>query len=455
MKDLLVLLVAIAIVVACGNNRDVATEAIKPLVNSKINNVDWVKDAVIYEVNLRQYTAEGSFKAFTQEIPRLKDLGVDILWLMPIHPIGQKNRKGSLGSYYSIKNYGEVNPEFGSKEDFRQLIEKAHSNGMYVLLDWVANHTAWDHIWLTEHPDWYAKDSTGNFYGPFDWSDVAQLNYQNNDLRAEMTNEMEYWVREFDIDGFRCDVAGMVPQAFWEATRKKLDAIKPVFMLAEDEAEYMFLENAFDMNYGWEFHHIMNKLAKGDANVNDVKKYFRKSDSIYAKNCLRMHFITNHDENSWNGTEYERLGDGVKTFALLSFTVPGMPLLYSGQEYGLNKRLEFFEKDTIDANSENEYTAFYKSLINLKKSNPLLWNGLDGGNLKILNAKNKNVLCFMRFTDEKELFVVLNLSPEKQTFTAPLGLTGAYKEYFKGTTEVLTEGDKIILKPWEYKVYIE
>lgn len=252
-----------------------------------VTHTEWSKNAIIYEVNVRQFTPEGTFIEFEKHLPRLKEMGVDILWLMPINPIGKKNRKGSLGSYYSVKDYKAVNPEFGNMDDLKNLVKKAHDLGMYVILDWVANHTAWDNKMIVDHPEWYTKDSAGNFVSPFDWTDVVDLNYENKALRDYMTGALKFWVEEADIDGYRCDVAGMVPVEFWDRARAELDKIKTVFMLAEAE-EVKHHKNAFDMSYAWEFHHIMNEIAKGNKNANDAAEYFIKNDSVYPEDAYRM-----------------------------------------------------------------------------------------------------------------------------------------------------------------------
>ena len=448
------LLVLTVSFLACNSQKKEGETVKTPVVETKVKHPEWSKNAVIYEVNIRQYTHEGTFKAFTEQIPRLKNLGIDILWIMPIHPIGVKNRKGTLGSYYSVQNYKAVNPNFGTLDDFKALVNKAHELGMHVIIDWVANHTAWDNPWMTEHPDWYAKDSTGNFYSPFDWTDVVKLDYNNADMESAMINALEYWVKETTIDGYRCDVAGEVPVSFWEKARKALDEIKPVLMLAENENEPKLLENAFDMNYSWSVHHLMNMLAQGKASLKDIKETYVIEDSIYSKDCYRMQFITNHDENSWNGTEFERLGDGVKTFAVMYFTIPGMPLLYTGQEIGMNKRLSFFEKDEI-SNTHKEYFDFYKSLISLKHDNQLFWNGAAGGDFEILDIASDSVLAFKRSTSMKDAFVILNLTGNPQKYTTPSGMAGAYTDYFAGDSKVMDEGDENTLSPWEYEIYLE
>lgn len=423
---------------------------------SQVHFPEWSNDAVIYEVNVRQYTPEGTFEAFSEHLPRLKELGVEILWFMPIYPISEKNRKGTLGSYYAISDYTGVNPEFGTFDDFKQLVDEAHSMGFKVLLDWVANHTGWDGPWIENHPEWFTHDSLGNIVSPVaDWTDVADLNYDNTQMRAAMIDAMQYWVSEANIDGFRCDVAGMVPVDFWNDARAALDSIKPVFMLAEDEAEPELLHKAFNINYGWEFHHIMNSIAQGEADANAVAEYYTKVDSVYPKGSYMMHFTSNHDENSWNGTVYERMGDAVKTMAALSFTLPGMPLIYSGQEAGNNKRLEFFEKDEIDW-SKLEMQQFYAKLIDLKQQNKALWNGCEGGDIQFIdNSANNNLIIFTRNSNNNCLVCAFNLSEQKQSDSFSKNtLNGECINAMTGEKTKLT-GDEIIeLEAWEYKIFI-
>jgi glycosidase len=335
---------------------------------------DWAKYATIYEVNIRQYTSAGTINAFGEHLPRLRDLGVDILWFMPIQPIGKEKRKGLLGSYYSIQDYTAVNPEFGTLEDFKRLVHRAHGMGFKVVLDWVANHSAWDNAWINKDPDWYTKDNEGNMIAPYDWTDVADLNYDMYYMRQAMTEAMLFWVQEADIDGFRCDVAGEVPLDFWEDTRARLDQEKEIWMIAEDGSQYWLLNKAFNANYGWHFHHLMNQVAKGKTEASDLIHHFDDIQRNYPEGSYPMQFITNHDENSWAGTVFERLGEGHKAFATLSFTVPGMPLMYSGQEAGLNKRLKFFDKDVIDW-SDTSLQSFYTDLNDLKAQHPALWSG--------------------------------------------------------------------------------
>jgi len=416
---------------------------------------EWTKNSVLYEVNIRQYTPEGTFKAFESHLPRLKELGVDILWIMPIHPISEKNRKGSLGSYYAVKDYKGINPEFGTLEDFKSLVNKAHEMGFKVIIDWVANHTGWDNQWITDHKDWYTQGSLGNVIPPNpDWSDIADLNFDSQPMRRAMIDAMDYWVKETNIDGFRCDVAWGVPQDFWEAATASLDSIKPVYMLAEDEDHPAFLEKAFESNYAWKLHHILNEVAQGKKTAADIQKYYTDSVNKYAPGAFPMQFITNHDENSWQGTEYERMGEAVKTFATLTFTIEGIPLLYSGQEAGLNKRLLFFEKDTINW-SNLEMQKYYQSLISLKKSNEALWNGTAGAPMVFVETSApQNMLAFTREKDKNQVLAVFNLSAQPVEATIQLTQAGDYTEYFSGQSMRLEKGSTIKLDKWGYQVFV-
>jgi len=425
----------------------------------KANYPDWAKNAVIYEVNIRQYTPEGTFKAFEANLPRLKELGVDILWIMPINPIGVKDRKvpegskTSLGSYYSVKDYKGINPEFGNEADFKTLVNKAHELGFKVIIDWVANHSSRDNEWITAHPDWYMKDSTGKILAPFDWTDVAKLNYANKDMRAAMIDAMKYWVSNCDIDGFRCDVAGEVPVDFWDEARAELEKVKPMFMLAENEDHPELCKKAFDMNYGWGMHSVMHNVAQGKDSVGQISRQVMKMDSLMPKNAMQMNFVTNHDENSWNGTVTEKFGDGGKAFAVLTYTLPGMPLIYSGQEAGLNKRLKFFTKDTINW-SNTELVPFYQTLNKLKHSNEALLNPPYGGTFeKIKNSESSKVLSFLREKGSVKVLVILNLTAAPVTFSLKGdAVTDSYKDVFTNEDVTIQKGETIGLDAWGYKV---
>ncbi len=420
---------------------------------SRVVHPEWSLSANIYEVNVRQFTDDGTLRSFLRHVPRLRRMGVDILWFMPIQPIGEENRKGPLGSYYSIKDYKEVNPEFGTFDDFLTVVSLAHDLGMKVILDWVANHTAWDHAWVTRHPEWYAKDKNGNMFYPADWEDVVQLDYNNKEMRAAMLDAMKFWVTQADIDGFRCDVAAMVPTDFWDNARKELDKIKPVFMLAEaDEAELLI--NAFDMDYGWKLHHITNDIARKKANANDIQLYFDELEKRFPRGAYRMNFTSNHDENSWNGTVFERYGDGAQAFAVLMATLPGMPLIYTGQEAALDKRLEFFDRDPVDW-KDLQLKDFYRTLNLLKRNNSALWNGDFGGALqRIATTDNEAVYAFTRTKDDNVVMVVLNLTdqPVEIELTGD-DYAGTYVNVFTREKISFTGNNKMDLAPWDYYVY--
>ena len=431
--------------IACKN-------ATKTVATIPVQHPDWSYDATIYEVNVRQYTPEGTFKAFETHLPRLQKLGVKILWIMPINPIGIEARKGKLGSYYSVKDYKAINPEYGNLADFKQLVKKAHELGFKVIVDWVANHSSRDNAWTREHPEWYKKDSTGKIATQYDWTDVAKLDFKSTEMRAAMQEAMEYWIKEAGIDGFRCDVAGEVPVDFWNQTYAKLKTIKSdLFMLAEAEKPVL-QDSAFDMSYAWEFHALMNGIAQGKKKVSDIDKYLKKQDSLYKPNAYRMLFTSNHDENSWNGTEFERMKDAAKTFAAFTFVMPGMPLIYTGQEAGFNKRLRFFERDTVKF-PVNEYATFYQQLVDLKKNNTALWNGEKGALLVKVTSSVPEVYAFIRQNDKDKVFAVFNLSPKKQKVTLDATTYAGKYTSFPGNTSVdVTPKLTYTLNPWEYKI---
>lgn len=450
MRKISILLFAAFLLFACKSN-----ETTEPVVTVSGEHADWVYDATIYEVNVRQYTTEGTFSAFEQHIPRLQELGVDILWFMPIQTIGEVERKGTLGSYYSIQNYTEVNGEFGTLQDFKSVVDKAHASGMKVILDWVANHTSRDAVWL-ENEDWYVTDSDGKIVAPYDWSDVAKLNYNNEDMRDAMVQSMLWWVHETDIDGFRCDVANEVPTDFWLRVTDSLKAIKPdIFMLAEAE-EPELNNKIFDAYYAWDFHHKMNIVAKGEGNVDSLRLSLNKMNSRFDDRAIPMYFTSNHDENSWNGTEFERMGDAASTFAALTYVLPGMPLIYNGQEVGFNRRLEFFEKDNIDwtaSSSEHDFTNLYEQLNALKKSNSVLFTQeKDGEMVEIENNMSDKVWSFKRVKGENEVHCVFNFTDEDVFVSFDEAIAGeGFKEFPGETSSDVIESVK--LKAWEYKLY--
>ena len=418
---------------------------------------DKIAGTTIYEVNIRQHTREGTFNAFAQDLPRLKDLGVGVLWIMPIHPIGKENRKEPLGSYYSVQDYTAVNPEFGTMDDFKNLVKQVHDLGMYVILDWVPNHTARDHAWTREHPEYYTKDEEGNItYEKISdddiWWDTALLNHKNPNTRKAMINEMRFWVEEADIDGFRCDHAGHeIPLYFWEEVTAELDQIKDIFWLAEWEGARMHIE--FDATYGWDLLGISEDIVKGTKTATDAANWIEEDMHEYGRRPFRMTMITNHDKNSWNGTIFERFGEEThKTFATMIFTAYGIPMIYGGQEVGINKRLKFFEKDNIDWSDPMNLQPFYKQLVSLKANNEALWAGNIGGIPERINA-DEHVYAFKRDKGENKVIGIFNLSGDSQNLTlTDSGVYGEYKDYFtEDTYDLSSEG--LSLAPWQYLVF--
>ncbi|SFQ70874.1 Glycosidase [Flavobacterium akiainvivens] len=431
-----------------------------------------MENAVIYEANIRNYSPEGTFNEFTKDIPKLKELGVKVVWLMPVYPISMKRRKATadksieditdpaekkkyLGSYYAITDYTAINPDLGTLEDFQKLVKTAHDNGMYVILDWVANHTGWDHKWITEHPEYYEKNKKGEVTDPLNpetgepwgWTDVAHLDYKSKTLYEPMTNEMLYWVKEQGIDGFRCDVADNVPTEFWNYAIPKLKEVKPVFMLMESDKEYL-LKGQFDMGYGWVAHHLMNDVAKGKKQVVDLKKFLAERPGKYEADDIFMNFTSNHDENAWNGTEYERLDGGAEAFAALTYVMPGMPLIYTGQEYDVKKRLKFFEQDPIDKNAGKMF-AVYEKLGKLKNENPALNGGKKPASFKLLyTSDTESVLAFEREKDGKKVIYVANLSKQPITFNIPVD--GTFTNYMTGEKVTFKDKQKIEAEGWQY-----
>ena len=461
MKKIILTTIVLAIIISCKKETAVSATSEIAAVTSEL-----AENAIIYEANIRQYSPEGTFNAFAKDIPKLKKLGVKVLWLMPIHEIGMKNRKAKgdvsieaitdtvekkkyLGSHYSIKDYRSLNANYGTKEDFQKLVNEAHKNGIYVIIDWVANHTSWDHDWITQHPDYYTRDKAGKMIAPFDWTDVAELDFNNKNLRKAMLDDMKYWLTEFNIDGFRCDVAGEVPTDFWNTATTELNKIKPVFMLAEAEKADLMVK-AFDMQYGWEAHHVLNGIAQGKKTVKDWDNYVIKIDSVFQKDDIFMNFTSNHDENSWNGTEYERMGDAVEVFAAMTFAIPGMPLIYNGQEYDLNKRLRFFEKDTIP-HTVGKMGAIYEKLGKLKVENEALHGGKNAASyIRIVTSDDIAILAFERSKNGKKVIFVANLTKQPKQFTLPTG--GEFTDYMSGQKITLSKGQKHDFKPWQYLI---
>lgn len=429
----------------------------KPHNYVELKHPEWSKNATIYEVNVRQYTPEGTFKAFEPHLARLKEMGIDIIWLMPVNPIGVKNRKGTLGSEYSVKDYYAVNPEFGTMDDLKSLVKKIHEMGMYVIIDWVANHSAWDNKLAEEHPDWYTKTAEGNFQPTpwYDWGDIIDFDYNNPELRQYMTEALKYWVKEADIDGYRCDVAGFIPVDFWENVRTELDAIKPVFMLAEWESRDLH-KKAFDMTYSWSLWDKMKDVTTGKKNIGGLVEYMAHDVNTFPPDAYRMTFTENHDKNAWEGNQFTNFGDGIKTCMVMASTVNGMPLVYSGQEAGLNRSLKFFDKDPIEW-KQHPFFDIYKQLFALKHINQALWNGNQGGEMvRIFNNKPDQIISFSREKNGDKVILILNFSDKPVTVKLnSTHHTGTYTELFTNKSFILKGDDEFNLPAWGYLVLVK
>lgn len=429
---------------------------------------EWIENAVIYEANLRQGTPERNLKGLQKRLPQLKDLGVDIVWLMPIHPISEKNRKGTLGSYYAVKDYKAVNPEFGTLEDLKEFVRTAHSHGMKVILDEVCNHTGCDNAWVTEHPEYYARNEKGEMFGPFDWTDTYKLDYSNPATVEAMSDALKFWITDADIDGYRCDVAGEVPTEFWAKVIPELNAIKPVFMLAE--ASKPELLNYFNADYAWPMKDVFNDIAatqgvnryavehdqrRQKADAQSILALLKKLDKDYPSGSIHMNMVTNHDLNSWEGTEFERYGEGLGAFAVLSYTLPGMPMLYTGQEVGFNHPFEFFETDTVQPNyTPNQLTTFYEMLNSLKHTNSALNASGQLDTMTVWNNMDRDVLAFTREdASGNKVTVMVNLASEdaQLTFTDLAPSADSMVNYFTGAPAELPNH----LGPWQYVVWVQ
>ena len=426
---------------------------------TKQNNnthADWSYSAVLYEMNIRQLTPEGTLRAAEKKLEFLHSMGIDAIWMMPIYPIGEENRKGSLGSYYSIQDYCAVNPEFGTIEDFDSFVAKAHSLGMKILLDWVANHTARDAKWLkTKSADWYEREADGTAKIPWDWSDTAKLNYANHDVWRGQIEAMRFWVEKHNIDGFRCDMAMLVPIEFWQQAAAVLHAVKPdIFMLAEAEELNLF-DKAFDMCYAWEIHHMMCDIAKGERRVWDLRNTMYADRERYPNSAMKMMFTSNHDENSWSGSEFDRFGAAREVMTALTFVwEAAMPLLYTGQEVGYNHSFEFFERDYIPAEKyqECEDTELYRKLIALKHSQPALQAGERGGRtIEIENNAKDCLMTFVRELGDSRVVAIMNLSPYTIHANYNNGIyAGEYTNAITGEKVLLPVHLEQDIEPWGY-----
>ena len=466
MRNITILLITI-LIASCQSTKE---EARSPQPRPEVNDTGTpiskqnIAHSVLYEANIRQYSSEGTFNAFTKDLPVLKEMGVKVIWLMPINPISSSKSKGPLGSYYAVSDYTKVNPEFGTLEDFKFLVKKAHSLGMYIILDWVPGHTGWDHVWMEDNSDFYLKNKKGEIIDPIDfrtgksfgWTDVADLNYDNLEMQEALGKAMFYWVKEINIDGYRIDQAYAVPQTFYDKTFKALREIKPIFLLAETDIYHpggLGLISKFDASYDWPGHSLSKDVAKGVKSANDFARHIDFTLKRYGKENILVNFVSNHDENSWNGTIKESYGPASHVFTALNYTTPGMPLIYSGQEYDLNKRLRFFEKDSFPKNTGKTMELLLQ-LGALKNNHKALASGKNGGSYKrLLNTKNKQVFSFERGKEGDTLVVIANLSKDYAQFTMPL--EGMYRRYEDYKPKRLSASYQYDMKPWEFWILIK
>jgi cyclomaltodextrinase / maltogenic alpha-amylase / neopullulanase len=434
----------------------------QPIVHAAVpqDSTLWSYNLSVYEVNVRQYTKAGTFAAFGTHLDRLKDLGAGVLWFMPIHPIGSKNRVGSLGSYYSVKDYYGINPEFGTMNDFKALVDSIHGKGMYVILDWVANHTSWDNDLTLTHPDYYQKSATGAFIAPpgTNWTDVIQLNYNNPEVRTYMIDAMKYWITAAHIDGFRFDAASMVPIGFWSLAASELKKMKPgIFMIVEDQAT-KYYPAGLDATYAWSYYGfgsgVLIQMAKGSNNAATFNTFVVNENSQYPGNAHRLYFTSNHDENSWYGTDMELFGNAAESFIALSLVFRDIPLIYSGQEAGLNHRLQFFDKDEI-VWQPSPRVKVYSTLLQLKKRNSALWNGTFGGfPIRVPTSNDANVYAFSRSNGGNKVCGIFNLSSIAQSFRlSDSSASGLYRDVLTDSTVMLSPNDQMTLGAWGYKVF--
>jgi len=463
MRHTLLPLLLAAIFFSCQNPPSVPVQTSAPAaLSDRPTEPDWVPNAVLYECNVRQFSPEGNLAGVRQQLPRLKDLGITVLWLMPIHPIGLEKRKESpsdLGSPYSVVDYYAVNPDFGTADDLRGLVQDAHAQGIKVILDWVPNHTAWDAVWMKTHPEYYTKIN-GQFTAPLNehggstgWDDCADLDYTNPALRRAMIAAMQHWVRTCDVDGFRCDMAGLVPADFWREARPALDSVKPVFLLSEWQDEPLHFK-AFNANYGWKWKDVTKDIWAGKQTARSLDTLLHFLNGLYPEGYYQMYFTQNHDENTWNGSEADLYGASADAFNVLAFTWQGVPMVYSGQEDASEQRLAFFKKDPIRWKDYSK-TAFFYKLCSLKRSNRALDAGLNGGPVvKIPTDADDAVYAFTREKNGDRVIVVLNLSKQPRTVTLRPddSAAGAYMSLFTASTVQVTKEMTLNLKPWEYLV---
>ncbi len=408
--------------------------------------VSWAKSSNVYEVNIRQYTPEGTFAAFQKHLSRLQEMGVKILWLMPITPISIEKRQGTLGSYYACSSYTKINPEFGTLDNFKDLVTEVHARGMKLIIDWVANHTGSDHHWTKEHPEWYHRNEHGEFYDRNGWADVIDLDYAQMEMRNEMVRSMQYWINECDIDGFRCDMAHLVPLDFWSGARKSCDIIKPLFWLAEtDDNNY---HHVFDATYAWSWMHKSEQFFKGHCPFHEFMHELKRLREL-PLDCYKLMFTSNHDENSWNGTEYEKYGEAAKALAVLCCTFGDLPLIYSGQELPNMKRLKFFDKDVIEW-TEPSLHSFYQTLLQIRSI-----DAIKHGSVECIGNDSMKVTSYIRKHENSILLVLINFSPEEKVAVnlSDDNIHGSFTSAFSGLNYEFNKNIQFELGAWSYLVY--
>lgn len=419
---------------------------------------NWINSTNVYEVNVRQYTPEGTFNAFAAEMPRLRAMGVETLWFMPITPIAQQHKKGTMGSPYACSDYTAINPEFGTIGDFIALVKGAQELGFKVIIDWVANHTGWDHVWTKSHPEYYKKDGeTGTFKIASGMDDIIELDYDNAEMRLAMIESMRYWITTTGIDGFRCDLASWVRVDFWRQARTALEETKNLFWLAEmdpiESREYM---QVFDAAYTWKWMHTTEDFYKKQLPLSTLTQLLHDYNDNAGDHPVKLWFTSNHDENSWNGTEYEKYGDAALLFAVHSFTWDGIPLIYSGQELPNHKRLQFFDKDTIAWDGQYQMASFYSTLLSLRRRNAAL-HAAEETITTYLPAigSNENVLAFLRSNGKEEVLVLLNFSADETNIRLDDAvLKGQFTNVFFPQAQLNFPFDEpFVMRPWQYLVY--
>lgn len=419
-------------------------------------HISWSRNAVLYEMNVRQLTPEGTLAAAAERLGFLHELGIDAVWLMPHYPIGAVSRKGSLGSYYSIRDYCAVNPELGTMADFDAFVRRAHALGIKVLIDWVANHTSRDARWIAERSsDWYERDAAGEPLVPCGWDDTAKLNYANRAVWQGQIEAMRFWLEEHAVDGFRCDMAMLVPIEFWQEVARQLRAVKPdLFLLAEAEEDNLF-DGAFDASYAWRLYHLMNDVAQQRCRVDRIREYIRADRDHVPAWAERLMFTSNHDENSWSGSEFTRLGSAMRVMAAMTFLLPqSLPLIYTGQEVGYDHSFAFFDRDPLPASELNETTEFYRKLIALRHDSPALASGAQGGSyVEIRTNADDCLLAFVRESPENRVVAILNVSPFEVHADFDAGIyAGGYTDAMTGELTQLSSHVDERMPGWSFRI---